>query len=198
MLRDMRDRLLRDKGWCETRGGADVTARGRQPDATEGHDRLRAMADPVSYRLRPALGARMIGMACVWLGLAVVLEVVRRAVPVLDVLAVQFLEWFLVAIFAVLAGWGAWIVFGRRPRLVLDDEGFLNHTNRLRDSVRAAAWRDVSDVRRRDTLTGTVLVLELADGRQSVITSRLLDVAVPELEEQIRERLNAAHGYRPL
>ncbi|WP_115849915.1 hypothetical protein [Thermasporomyces composti] len=156
------------------------------------------MADPVSYRLRPALGARMIGMACVWLGLAVVLEVVRRAVPVLDVLAVQFLEWFLVAIFAVLAGWGAWIVFGRRPRLVLDDEGFLNHTNRLRDSVRAAAWRDVSDVRRRDTLTGTVLVLELADGRQSVITSRLLDVAVPELEEQIRERLNAAHGYRPL
>jgi hypothetical protein len=156
------------------------------------------MADRVSYRLRPALGTRMIGMACVWLGLAVVIEVVRRAVPVLDMLAVVVLEWFLVAIFAVLAGWGAWIVFGRKPRLVLDDEGFVNNTNRLRDSVRSATWRDVSDVRRRDTATGTVFVLELADGRQSVIAPRLLDVAVSDLEEQIRQRLNAAHGYRPL
>lgn len=156
------------------------------------------MADSVSYRLRPALGTRMIGMACVWLGLVVVLEVVRRAVPVLDVLAVEVLEWILLAIFAVLAGWGSWIVFGRRPRLVLDDDGFRNDTNRLRDSVRSARWRDVSDVRRRDTATGAVFVLELADGRQSVIAPRLLDVSVSDLEEQIRERLNAAHGYRPL
>ncbi|MEQ4209001.1 hypothetical protein ABN028_21365 [Actinopolymorpha sp. B17G11] len=153
---------------------------------------------PTKFRLRPALRLRVVGMACLWLGLALLLDVLRRSVPALDRPALLAVEWLLVAIFAVVAGWVAWTMLSRGAPLAMDAAGFRNQTTWRRDSVRTARWTDVADVRRVDGAAGTVFVLELADGRSSLIASRLLDVPAQTLEEQLRDRLNDAHGYRPL
>ncbi|HZC27182.1 MAG TPA: hypothetical protein VE287_09155, partial [Actinopolymorphaceae bacterium] len=151
----------------------------------------------VGFRVRPAVGIRLLGSGCAALALTVTLEVVRRGIPTVDIPAVVVAEWVFALVFAVVAGWGAWLLV-RGPRLVLTPDGFRNHTNGRRDSVRAARWVEVSDVRRGDTPAGVVLVAALTDGRHSVIATRLLDVGVAVLEEQIRSRLNDAHGYSPL
>jgi hypothetical protein len=137
-------------------------------------------------------------MACLWLGLALVLDVARRSIAALDRPALLVLEWLLVAIFAVIAGWVAWTMLNRGAPLAMEAAGFRNQTTWRRDSVRTARWTEVADVRRVDGPVGTVFVLELADGRSSLIASRLLDVPPDVLEEQLRGRLNDAHGYRPL
>ncbi len=165
-------------------------------------DRLLRMSDrkpkeSVSYRFRPAVGVRMLGAACVWLGLTVVLEVVRRGVPALDAPIVTALEWLFVAIFVLVAGGAAWALVGR-ARLVLDSDGFRNSTTWRRGSVRSARWSDVAGVQRSDGAAGPVFVVELADGRSSLIVSRLLDVPTGTLEHQLQDRLNTAHGYRSL
>ncbi len=153
---------------------------------------------PVSYRLRPALGVRMLGMACVWLALAVVLEALRRGVPAIDGALVVTLEWIFFALFVVVVVLAAWSLLSRRAGLVLSDEGFVNRTNWRRDSVRSAPWSEVADVRRSDGEAGPVFVVALADGRRSLIATRLLDAPIGSLEEQLSGRLNSAHGYRPL
>jgi hypothetical protein len=153
---------------------------------------------PMRFRLRPALRLRVVGMACLWLGLALVLDVLRRGVPALDRPVVVVVEWLLGGIFLVVASWVGWTMVGRGAPLALDAAGFRNQTTWRRDSVRAARWAEVADVRRIDAAAGTVLVVQLADGRSSLIASRLLDVPVHALEEHLRHRLNDAHGYRPL
>jgi hypothetical protein len=137
-------------------------------------------------------------MACLWLGLALVVDALRRGIPALDRPVVLVVEWSLAGVFAVIAGWVVWTMVGRGAPFAMDAAGFRNQTTWRRDSVRAARWTDVADVRRVDAAAGTVLVVELADGRSSLIASRLLDVPVQALEEQLRNRLNDAHGYRPL
>ncbi|MET9022442.1 hypothetical protein ABZV93_20925 [Actinopolymorpha sp. NPDC004070] len=153
---------------------------------------------PVSFRLRPALGARMLGMACVWLALVVVLEALRRGVPAIDGTVVVALEWIFFAVFLIVVALAAWSLLSRRSGLVLSEEGFVNRTNWRRDSVRSARWSEVADVGRSDSATGPVFVVALADGRRSLIAARLLDAPVGSLEEQLQGRLNTAHGYRPL
>ncbi|MGW0228457.1 hypothetical protein ACWDWO_09105 [Actinopolymorpha singaporensis] len=153
---------------------------------------------PVSYRLRPALGVRMLGMACVWLALVVVAEALRRGVPAIDGAVVVALEWIFFVVFVIVVALAAWSLLNRRSGLVLSDEGFVNRTNWRRDSVRSARWSEVADVRRSDGAAGPVFVVALADGRRSLMVTRLLDTPVGSLEEQLQGRLNTAHGYRPL
>ena len=153
--------------------------------------------DTVTFRLRPALGVRVLGVAFLGLALAVVLEVVRRSVPALDV-AFAVVGWAVLVLVVVVAGWGLWALFGSGVRLVLDADGLRNRTSWRRDSARSVRWTEVADVRRSDVPTGTVFVVVLTDGRQSLIVTRLLNVSVPELEQQLQGRLNSAHGYRPL
>lgn len=165
------------------------------------HDRLLRMSDaPLTFRVRPALGVRVLGMSSLWLALVVVLDVLRRAVPALDGTPLVVVEAVFGAVFVGVAAFGAWVLFGRGGRLVLDADGFRNHTSWRRDSVRAASWNDVADVKRSTAgrSGGTTFVVVLADGRTSVIAASLLDVSAATLEEQLRTRLNTAHGYRPL
>lgn len=164
----------------------------QNPPSTPGEN------SPVSYRLRPALGVRMLGMACVWLALAVVLEALRRGVPAIDGAVVVALEWIFFALFVVVVVLAGWSLLSRRAGLVLSDDGFVNRTNWRRDSVRSARWSEVADVRRSDGEAGTVFVVALTDGRRSLIATRLLDAPAGSLEEQLQGRLNTAHGYRPL
>ncbi|GAA2757792.1 hypothetical protein GCM10009872_31520 [Actinopolymorpha rutila] len=167
------------------------------PPTPHGSQSSHGSNSSVSYRLRPALGVRMLGMACVWLALVVVLEALRRGVPAIDGTLVVALEWIFFAVFVIVVALAAWSRLSGRSGLVLSDEGFVNRTNWRRDSVRSARWSEVADVRRSDGAAGPVFVVALADGRRSLIATRLLDVPVGSLEQQLQSRLNTAHGYRP-
>ena len=154
--------------------------------------------DTATVPLRTAVAVRVLGVACVWLAAAVVVEVVRRAAPALDVPVVAVLEAILLAIVVAVGGLGLWLLVRRGPGLVLDDEGMRNRTSWRRDSLRSVRWRDVSDVGRSGSAGEPIVVVTLADGRKSLIAARLLDIPVATLEAEIQERLNTAHGYRPL
>lgn len=134
----------------------------------------------------------MIGISCLWLAAAVVLEALR-SVDALDSPVTIALRWFCVAVFVVIAVAGALAIFGR-PRLVLDATGFRNRTARP-GRLRAADWASVADVR--NGPRGTLLI-SLADGRTSPVLTALLDAPAGQIEAAIRERLNEAHGYRPV
>ncbi|HEY8454656.1 MAG TPA: hypothetical protein VIL34_03610 [Actinopolymorphaceae bacterium] len=149
-------------------------------------------------RFRPALRVRILGMACAWLGIAIVVDVVRRAIPGLDHPFVTAVEWILLAAVGVVVAWGAWIFVGRGTPLVMTRDGFRNRTTWRRESVREATWSEVSNVRRMEAATGPFVVLELRDGRRSLIAAGVLDIKVERLESELRTRLDAAHGYRPL
>jgi hypothetical protein len=149
-------------------------------------------ARPDAFRLRPAVGLRMIGIGCLWLAAAVVLEALR-SIDVLDSPVLVVLRWICVAVFALIAIAGAVAIFGR-SRLVLDATGFRNRTARP-GQVRQAAWTDVADVRQGSR--GTLLI-SLSDGRSSPVLVTLLDAPATRIEAAIRDRLNQAHGYRPI
>lgn len=175
-----------------------VMSAAQTPSTPHGSPGSPGSKSPVSYRLRPALGVRMLGMACVWLALVVVAEALRRGVPAIDGAVVVALEWIFFVVFVIVVALAAWSLLNRRSGLVLSDEGFVNRTNWRRDSVRSARWSEVADVRRSDGAAGPVFVVALADGRRSLMVTRLLDTPVGSLEEQLQGRLNTAHGYRPL
>lgn len=149
-----------------------------------------------AYRLRPAIGLRIVGIGCLWLAGAVGLEAVLRTFDGLagsaagDVLGV--LRWICLAVFVVGAGFGLVLGLGRRYRLVLDADGFRNHTAR-RGQVRAAHWTEVTDVRR---AAGGSLLIALSGGRFSQVSTALLDGRPADIETAIRTRLDTAHGYQ--
>lgn len=166
-------------------------------DVTNGQsDQPSPGTETVEYRLRPAVALRVVGLACVAMILPVGLEVLRRSVAIMDLGIVSVLAVALLVGIGAVVAVGAWLLLDRRPRLRLDSEGFLSRTTYgLRTSK--AAWRDVRGVRRVDSTTGPVLVVELADDETTTILPRYLDGRLSEIEEQIRSRLNTAYGYRP-
>lgn len=149
-------------------------------------------AVPEKFRLRPALGLRMVGIGCLWLAAAVVLEALR-SIDALDSLVLVVLRWICVGVFALIAIAGVIAMFGR-TRLVLDADGFHNRTARP-GQVREGAWTDVTDVRQGPR--GTLLI-SLSDGRVSPVLVTLLDAPATRVEAAIRRRLNQAHGYRAI
>lgn len=156
------------------------------------------MSDVVRYRLRPAVGLRMVGVGFLWLAAFVVLEILRATTDLFDGPGFGVLRWVFAAVFILVAGAGAFLIFDPRPALQLDDDGFTNRTSLRRGTVRQAKWNEVADVQRSDTQGGPTLQIHLADGRRSPIVANLLAGSVSDLEQQVRQHLNDAHGYRPL
>lgn len=159
---------------------------------------------------------RSAGRAVVGAGVLLVAGVVVRSVgpgwsrALSDVLLVVG------AVVAVAAGVGVLLALrGRGPRLRLDPTGFDNRTRPLvlglvpglgvgsRDGragsrpVRSAPWADVREVQAVREGGRRLLVITLADSRRSVVLLRRLADPPQVVEETIRERLDAANGYRP-
>jgi hypothetical protein len=164
------------------------------------HDRLGGMSDVsvVSYRLRPALGLRMIGVGFVWLAAFVVLEVLRASTDWVGGAGFGVLRWVFAVGFVLIAGAGAVLILDPRPGLLLDENGFRNRTSLRRSSVRQARWDEVKDVVRTDGGGGPTVVIQLNDGRRSTVVGNVLNAPLGEIEQRIRTQLNDAHGYRPL
>ncbi|WP_162606635.1 hypothetical protein, partial [Jiangella asiatica] len=131
-----------------------------------------------------------VGLGLVTIGLTVVLALDLAGwlrATLLVVLAVAAL----VALVVLLAGVAR--VMRRGTRLVLDDDGFVNATG---FGVRAerVPWRDVRKVQ----TDGTIVSVDLAHGRQSLIRTSAIDVEPRVLARELRGRLNRDRGYRPL
>ncbi|MEJ7689650.1 MAG: hypothetical protein WKF76_04030 [Nocardioidaceae bacterium] len=94
---------------------------------------------------------------------------------------------------------GAAIWFVSRPPLVLElaPRGYRLHHLRG-GGVPAAGWRDVESAQTQDTADGPALVIKLSGGRRSVVPRALLGSRAEEAAGEVRGRLDAAYGYRPL
>jgi len=149
----------------------------------------------VVYASAPATAVWGIGVGSLGLGTVLLLAVGLAAVdpPTWLAVALGVLLGLAAFVLLVLLGTALGRLLGRGPRLVVDAEGFRNHAG-LRVGVRRASWRQVKHVKAVDR----TLVIELDDGRQSLVDSSLLAVAPPDLADDLRARLNTARGYRPL
>jgi hypothetical protein len=147
------------------------------------------------YATAPASAVRGLGLGFVGLGFVVLIS--------LPLLAAEPPRWVSVVAVIVLGLWTLMMlvvmgtalvrIAGRGPRLVVYAHGFDNRTG-MRVGVRRATWPEVKHVRAK----GRTLIVELTDGRQSFIDTSLLAVPPADLAADLRTRLNAGHGYRPL
>jgi hypothetical protein len=140
-----------------------------------------------------AVAVRGVGLGAAGLGLVTIAAVVVLAAELpgwLDVTLLCLLAALALVSLLVLAV-GVLRVFGRGARLVLDDDGFVNTTG-FGLGARRGKWRDVRKVQ----ADGTVVSVDLAGGRQSLIHTAVLDVEPRLLARELRSRLNHDRGYR--
>lgn len=155
---------------------------------------------PIVFRASTPATVRRAGRLCIAAAPLIAVAVALRAAGpgwarvLSDVVAIVGLA------AAVAAGAGALLLLTRRgPRLALDGDGFDNRTRPVllvHGSTRSAPWADVRRLQAINTGGRRLLVLTLADARRSVVVLRRLGDAPDVIEAAIRERLDAANGYR--
>lgn len=152
-------------------------------------------SERVVYSVPIAVALRGVGFGALGVGVCVVATSVLLALdpPRPVSVAVGLLLALGAALALVVLVVGALRLFGRGPRLVLDQDGFLNATG-PGSGVRRAAWRDVRKVQ----TDGRFISVDLAGGKRSLIRTTSLDVGSKDLARQLRARLNRGHGYRPI
>lgn len=159
------------------------------------HGARLGLIDPVvsDYRLSGPLAARLLGFLVTGLGVAVLLGALLVATldvsgAVLDVLVV-------VAVLAVVA---AAVLLLRAPAVVLlDDQGY--RVRMVRGvGVAQARWTDVEDVVATTVAGERCVLVRLKDGRTTSIPVRVLAADGDAFADDLREHLNAGHGYRRL
>lgn len=153
------------------------------------------MSDPASsdYRLSGSLAARLTGSLLVVL--AVVLFVLTALVVWLHLPADLLV---LLAGLGVLAVVATGYVVTRRAHVVhLDEVGY--RVRLIRGTgVREARWKDVSEATASTRHGMDCLVLELTDGRSTVIPVAAVAGDRDELARDVREHLQRGQGLRPL
>ena len=151
-------------------------------------------ADRKVYATAPAAAVRGLGLGLVGLGFVVLISLpLLAAEPPRWVSVVAVIVLGLITLtMLIIIGTAVVRITGRGPRLVLDADGFENRTG-VRVGVRRATWREVKHVRAH----GRTLIVELTDGRQSLVDTSLLAAPPRDLAVDLRARLNASRGYRP-
>jgi hypothetical protein len=81
--------------------------------------------------------------------------------------------------------------------LQLDEQGY-RVGKRYTSGPRQAGWIEVQNAASQEGPDGWVLVLQLHDGRHAAVPLALADARAVAMERDVRARLDAAHGYRPL
>jgi hypothetical protein len=148
-----------------------------------------ARVDATTYRWSRAYGVRLLGLALAVLGATfLVMTLADRAGW--TVVLVGLVAVVAAVVLARLVVWPPAV-------LVLTADGY--RVRHLRGAgARAASWREVEGVQTRTTSDGPAIVVELADGRTSVVPLALLGPRAGEAQREIHERLNTAFGYRRL
>ena len=149
---------------------------------------------PTVYRLDPRPGVRLFGLRFV---LAAVLVVAAWLCAGLFGDGVGSVAVWILGVAAALLVIVSVVLLLRPPAVVrLDAEGY--RLGRVpQGGVRRARWTDVTQATTGDTLHGRALVIGL-DGAESTIPLVLVAGQAAQLQREVNERLNRAHGYRRL
>lgn len=81
--------------------------------------------------------------------------------------------------------------------LQLDREGF-RASKRYSSGPRQGSWVDVRGVASQEGPDGWVLLIQHGDGQHTAVPLGVADASAVTVEQDVRDRLNDAHGYRPL
>jgi hypothetical protein len=148
-------------------------------------------ADRIVYRwpreqlVRP-LGFVVLFLGLLWLGGVVIVAVTASLLVYAVLTAVSLLTLTLAA-----------LVLARPPAVLeLSVDGYRLH-NLRGGGLGSARWSQVSDVKASDP-PGGVLVIQGPGQARSVVPLVLLGRRAGEAVQQVRARLDSAHGYRPL
>jgi hypothetical protein len=142
-----------------------------------------AVARHVRVRLAGALLAAL-GLVV----LVVTLVSVTAGMPALVLVAVAVLAAVVLVAAAVVLGRSWWVVR-------LDDTGY--RVRLVRGVGRSAArWKDVEDLATAYVSGSPCVVLRLRDGSTSTLPVDVVEADREELVDELRRRLDAAHGYR--
>lgn len=142
--------------------------------------------------LAPAIRARILGVLLIISSvLLIVVSVVAAALHIPTLLVVAIVLVMLVLIAAAVAVPGRWPVFqadviSYRLRLVRGA------------GVAQGRWRDVEGLATATQDGEHLVVLQLRDGRSTVIPVRLLGIDKEEFVDRLQEILDAANGYKRL
>src|SRR4051812_29365778 len=151
------------------------------------------MTETRDYRLATALRARLMGAVLAVIGVAALMVTVVVAladVPGSVVAGLVALGAVAVVVAAVALGRGWYVVR-------LDATGY--RVRFVRGVGRARArWTDVADVTTAVVSGTPCVVLRLRDGGASTVPVNLVEGDREEFVEELRRRLDAGHGYRPL
>ncbi len=155
---------------------------------------VQATADRIVYRwprarlIRP-LGFVLVVMGVVWVAVLTGLAITGHAdaAPYAGLIVVSLLV-------ALAAG----ILLARPPAVLeLGPEGYRLHHLRGGGS-QGGRWADVVTVATDEYSAGPVLVLAGQGDQRSLVPLALLGARADEAQAEVRSRLDAAYGYRPL
>ncbi len=145
-----------------------------------------------TFRLAPAISARLLGAAVVGVA-AVVLIVTALTVALAWPMAVVIV----VAAVGMIAAIGSWLYFSRVKVVELSEVGY--RVRFLRGAgVNQGRWADVEDVVSAHVSGAVCLAFRLRDGRSTVIPVAALATDRDTFAQQVREHLSRGHGLRPL
>ena len=148
-----------------------------------------------AYRLARAYAVRLLGVAAVASGLAVVLLVLARSLDAPGLVTGALLT---VAIALGTATLLAALAVLRPPTLLrLDAAGYVVRWPGGRGQLQGD-WEQVDDVTGDRQAGQPVVLLRHRNGETTSLLLGLLDAPAREVEDDVRRRLNAAYGYRPL
>ncbi len=147
------------------------------------------------YRVRRAYFARSLGRVAVVAAVLLLLTTVCLALsaPGLLTSALVVLTTIALTITAVIM-----VSVMLPPTLIqLDRQGF-RASKRYSSGRRHADWDEVQGAASQEGPNGWVLVLQISDGGHTAVPLSLADASPVTVEQDVRDRLDDAHGYRPL
>ena len=107
------------------------------------------------------------------------------------------LGWVFLALTLLLVAAAIWIMALPPLLVALTAQGF-RLGRPAAGTVRRGHWATVSDVSTAQGPAGQQLTFTLESGQIGAVPLMLVPRRADELQREVHERLNAAHGYRPL
>jgi hypothetical protein len=147
------------------------------------------------YRVRRAYFARALGRTAIVTAVLVLLVTVCLAVPAPGWLTALLVV--LTAVAMVVASWIAVSVMLPPTLLQLDEQGF-RVSKRYSSGPRQRSWWEVQNVASQQGPQGWALIMQHDDGEYTAVPLSLAAVDPVRVEQDVRDRLNEAHGYRKL
>jgi hypothetical protein len=147
------------------------------------------------YRVRRAYFARALGRIAVAAALLLLLTTLCLALSAPGALTSLLVVLTTVALVGVAIS--AVSVVLPPALLQLDQAGF-RASRRHSSGRRQAAWHDVQGAASQEGPDGWVLLIQHRDGEHTAVPLSVVDASAVAVEEDVRDRLNEAHGYRPL